>query len=189
MTFEHILIVQQATRQTSSEAMAHSADETVRTLVLGLRLLAIRPQALGQELDDFELVVTDDVVAIDADGLQFKRTLTRGSFVLQDHVAIRADGLVLTQTIKAPASMLGSYKKLSIEVPSLGVVILRARYQSSPQSDQGALNANETHALESAYVAADQDFLTQLGKLHEHGMLESLLQLHSPGLISKVFGR
>jgi hypothetical protein len=185
MRFEHILIVQQptsladqATRQTRSEAMAHSTDETVRILMLGLRLLAIRPQALGQELDEFDLVV------IDTCAQQFNRTLTRGNFVLQDHVTLSADGLVLTQTIQAPISMLGSYKNLSIEVPSLGVVILRARYQSSPQSDQGMLNANEIHALESAYVAADQDFLTQLGKLQAHGMLESLLQVHSPSLIS-----
>jgi hypothetical protein len=177
LNFEHLLIVRTAQVGESTSDQQADVAELLQTLRNGLRLLAIRPQALGQDLDGFELH------PVDATGLYFQRVITRGSFVMEDSVQIASDGLSFTQSIMNPDGMRGSHKQLAVEQPRPGLVTLRARYQSNPQSDQGALNANEIHAIESAYVAADQDFLMQLSKLHSSDMLDALVQVHLPPFV------
>jgi hypothetical protein len=177
LNFEHILIVHQPEQGASTIHMEAEVRDIVSILTDGLRLLAIRPQVLGQDYDDFELT------PVDATGLRYQRVITRGSFVVEDSVQIADDGMSLLQSITQPEAMRGSHKRLSVELPKPGVVTLRARYESNPQSEQGALNANELRALESAYIAADQDFLRKVSELHANDMLNSLVQLHSPPFV------
>lgn len=177
MKFEHILLVQQPERDGRVSCVFEAADTSsvIDTLKQALRLLALRPQAFGMELDDFDL----DISRRD-EQLIYTRRLVRGNFVMQDEVSLGANGDCYQQRVLAPDAMRNSLRTLRIEQPAPDVVIVRCIYLSATAVDHGTLSSNEQKILQQAYIAADKDFLDYCGRLLAHDALASLISLHAP---------
>jgi hypothetical protein len=177
MKFEHILLVQQPERdgRISCVFEASTTANVIESLKQGLRLLALRPQAFGMELDDFDLDIS-----VRNEQPIYTRRLVRGNFVMEDEVSLGANQECYQQRVLTPENMRNSLRTLRIEQPAPDVVILRCIYLSTTAVDHGVLSANEQKIVQQAYVAADKDFLDYLGRLLAHDALESLISLHAP---------
>jgi hypothetical protein len=163
--FEHIVVVNDP---------AHPGGGGIPPQALwdGLRLLAVRPQSYDETIGEFELEV-------DARGV-LRRTMSRGSLALRDHVRLRDDDCSYEQVIDEPAPFAGSLRRIAIEQPAPGVLLLRFVYRGRRALPVEALTEDERGALRSAYLAADRDFVAALRSLQAHGALATLLRLHAP---------
>lgn len=165
MDFEHIVVV-------NDPAHPGSAEVPPQALRDGLRLLAVRPQSYDETIGEFELEV-------DAPGL-LRRSMSRGALVLRDRVRLIDDARTYEQVIDAPAAFAGSLRRIAIEEPAPGVLVLRFVYRGKRALPVEALTEAERGTLRSAYLAADRDFVAALRALHSHGALRTLLRLHAP---------
>lgn len=165
MDFEHIIVV--------NDPAHHGAPPVpLQSLKDGLRLLAVRPQSYDEGIDEFDLRIDDAGI--------LRRQMNRGALALCDHVRLLEDDRVYEQTIDAPAPFAGSVRRIAIEQPAPGVLLLRFDYRGRRSAPGDALDEREAGALRSAYLAADRDFVAALRALHGHGALATLLKLHSP---------
>lgn len=163
--FEHIVVVNDPAHPGGAVIPSHALRDA-------LRLLAVRPQSYDESIGEFELEV-------DARGV-LRRTMRRGALALRDHVRLYDDDCTYEQVIDEPAPFAGSVRRIAIEVPAPGVLLLRFVYRGRRALPDEALTAAERGALRSAYLGADRDFVAALRSLHAHGALATLLRLHAP---------
>lgn len=166
MDFEHIVVV--------DDASAPVAPAGRAALVAGLRLLAVRPQVYDADIDDVELAPRPDGT--------LARRIVRGNLVIDDRVTLGADGRALEQSIEAPAALAGATRRITIEEPARGVLVLRFRYGSKEGAGPAAsdLSDAERGVLHRAYLDKDRELVARFRDLVNHGALETLLALHSP---------
>lgn len=165
MDFEHIIVVNDPAHPGGSEIPPHALRDA-------LRLLAVRPQSYDESIGGFEL----EVGALGV----LRRTMSRGALALRDHVRLLDDDRTYEQVIDEPAPFAGSLRRIAIEQPAPGVLLLRFVYRGKRALPVEPLTEAERGALRSAYLAADRDFVAALRSLQAHGALATLLRLHAP---------
>jgi hypothetical protein len=163
--YEHIVVVNDPAQPGGAVVPPHALRD-------GLRLLAVRPQTYDESIGEFELEV-------DARGV-LRRTMRRGALALRDHVRLLDDDHTYEQVIDEPAPFAGSVRRIAIEQPAPGVLLLRFVYRGKRALPDEPLTADERGALRSAYLAADRDFVAALRSLQAHDALATLLRLHAP---------
>jgi hypothetical protein len=165
MDFEHVIIVNDPER-------SPAPPEPVAALVAALRLLAVRPQVFDEDIDDVELLAERDGT--------LARKIVRGRLELNDRVALGPGGRSLEQTVEAPDSLAGATRRITIEEPANGVLVLRFRYARRPGAVESELSNAERDVLRAAYLAKDRELVARLRDLSRHGALDTLLALHAP---------
>ena len=165
MDFEHVVIVNDPER-------SPAPPEPVAALITALRLLAVHPQVFDEDIDDVEVVAT-------ASGV-IARKIVRGRLELHDRVTLSPGGRALEQTIEQPESLAGATRRITIEEPAPGVLVLRFRYVRRRGDVASDLSEAERGVLRAAYLDKDRDFVARLRDLSRHGALDTLLSLHAP---------
>ena len=165
MEFEHVVIVNDPER-------SPAPPEPLAALIAALRLLAVHPQVFDEDIDDVEVAP--------ASGGVLARKIVRGKLVLHERVTLSTGGRALEQTVEAPDTLAGASRRITIEEPAPGVLVLRFRYTRKHGTVESELSEAERGVLRAAYLDKDRDFVARLRDLSRHGALDTLLSLHAP---------
>jgi hypothetical protein len=153
MRFEHIIVI--------NEPDADLPLMSVETLQGGLRLLALRPQAFDSAIDAVELA---EPPAADP-AFRLTRLIRRGSQFVADHVEVGEGGNSFEQIVVAPPDAAGSTRRIDIEAPVAGLLLLRFRYLSTSAASAPQVPDDELRVLAAAWLGADRDFVRALRRL------------------------
>lgn len=150
MRFEHIIVI--------NEPGADLPLMSVETLQGGLRLLALRPQAFDSAIDTVDLV---EPPAADP-AFRVTRLIRRGGQFVADHVEVGESGNSFEQIVISPLDAAGSTRRIDIETPVAGLLLLRFSYLRSTAASATQVPEDELQVLAAAWLGADRDFVRAL---------------------------